>query len=187
VDLVVRGEDTELGWRLFAAGLFFVPANRAAIYHQEQEETHPEEGWRQEGRAANADLIRSKIPHRFYRRLADPGPFEVPKVSWVVTTPAGRRTKELLAQMQAQTSGDWEALYPGDYWRGGDPRLRLLPDAGLGGRRPNRIRPTTARRGLPATVQRRRRAQSDGAPRCPVRTHPGAPRVRCAARPLRQP
>ena len=122
------GEDTELGWRLFSAGFFFVPANRAAIYHQEQEETHPEERWRQEGRAANAGLIRSKIPHRFYRRLADPGPFDVPKVSWVVTSPAGRRTAELLAQMQAQTSGDWEAFFPGDYWRGGDPRLRLLPD-----------------------------------------------------------
>ena len=49
-------------------------------------------------------------------------------MSWVVTTPAGRRTRELLAQMQAQTSGDWEAFFPGDYWRGGDPRLRLLPD-----------------------------------------------------------
>ena len=122
------GEDTELGWRLFSAGMFFVPANRAAIYHQEQEETHPEEGWRQEGRAANAGLIRSKIPHRFYRRLTDSGPFEVPKVSWVVATAAGRRTAELLAQMQAQTSGDWEAFFPGDYWRGGDPRLRLLPD-----------------------------------------------------------
>ncbi len=43
------GEDTELGWRLFSAGMFFVPANRAAIYHQQQEESHPEEGWRRGG------------------------------------------------------------------------------------------------------------------------------------------
>ncbi|MBN2113582.1 MAG: glycosyltransferase [Acidimicrobiia bacterium] len=122
------GEDTELGWRLFSAGLFFVPANRAAIYHQEQEESHPEEGWRQEGRAANAGLIRSKIPHRFYRRLTDPGPFEVPKVSWVVPGPAGRRRGELLAQMQAQTSGDWEAFFPNDFPRVPERRLRDLPD-----------------------------------------------------------
>jgi GT2 family glycosyltransferase len=122
------GEDTELGWRLFSSGLFFVPANRAAIYHQEQEETHPEEGWRQAGRAANAGLIRSKIPHRFYRRLADAGPFEVPKVSFVVTGPAGRRRGELLAQMQAQTSGDWEAFFPNDFPRVPESRLRALPD-----------------------------------------------------------
>ena len=122
------GEDTELGWRLFTAGLFFVPANRAAIYHQEQEETHPEPEWRQEGRAANAALIKAKIPHRFYRRLTDPGPFEVPKVSWVVATPASRRAAELAAQLEAQTSGDWEALFPHDHLRRPDPRFRSLPD-----------------------------------------------------------
>jgi GT2 family glycosyltransferase len=123
------GEDTELGWRLFAAGLFFVPANRAAVYHQQQEESHPEEGWRQAGREANAELIRGKIPHRFYRRLTDPGPFEVPKVSWVVTTPAGRRAVELLTQMQAQTSADWEAWVPLDpTFRADDERVRSLPD-----------------------------------------------------------
>jgi GT2 family glycosyltransferase len=123
------GEDTELGWRLFAAGLFFVPVNRAAIYHQQQEESHPEEGWRQTGREANADLIRGKIPHRFYRRLTDPGPFEVPKLSWVVTTAAAPRAGELLGQMQAQTSGDWEAWFPLDpAFRADDARLRRLPD-----------------------------------------------------------
>ncbi|MBM3695871.1 MAG: glycosyltransferase [Actinobacteria bacterium] len=130
------GEDTELGWRLFSAGMFFVPADRAAIYHQEQEESHPEEGWRQQGRAANADLIRAKIPHRFYRRLADPGPFEVPKVSFVVAGPAGPRRGELVAQMQAQTSGDWEAFFPNDYPRVPEARLRGLPDeAGTAGQR----------------------------------------------------
>ena len=131
------GEDTELGWRLFSAGLFFVPANRAAIYHQQQEESHPEEGWRQTGREANAELIRGKIPHRFYRRLTDPGPFEVPKVSWVVTTSAAPRAAELLAQMQAQTSGDWEAWFPLDPgFRADEARLRSLPDpAGDDGQR----------------------------------------------------
>jgi len=123
------GEDTELGWRLFSAGMFFVPANRAAIYHQQQEESHPEEGWREAGRAANADLIRSKIPHRFYRRLTDPGPFAVPKVSWVVATPAAPRAAELFSQMQGQSSGDWEASFPLDPgFRAQDTRLRRLPD-----------------------------------------------------------
>lgn len=124
------GEDTELGWRLFSAGLFFVPVDRAAIYHQQQEESHPEDGWRQAGRAANADLIRGKIPHRFYRRLTDPGPFEVPKLSWVVTTPAGPRAGELLAQMQLQTLADWEACFPLDSgFRDPEERLRPLPPA----------------------------------------------------------
>jgi hypothetical protein len=45
-------------------------ANRATIYHQQQENPIPE-GWRRQPRA-NADLIRSKIPHR-YRRLPDQG------------------------------------------------------------------------------------------------------------------
>jgi hypothetical protein len=52
----------------------------------------------------------------------------VPKVSWVVTTPAGRRAAELAGQMAAQTSGDWEALFPNDYPRSADLRLRRLPD-----------------------------------------------------------
>ncbi len=131
------GEDTELGWRLFSAGMFFVPANRAAIYHQQQEESHPEEGWRQAGRAANADLIQSKIPHRFYRRLTAPGPFAVPKVSWVVTTSSAPRAAELFAQMQGQSSGDWEASFPLDPgFRAQDTRLRRLPDeAGAEGHR----------------------------------------------------
>ena len=123
------GEDTELGWRLHQAGLFFVPVNRAAVYHQEQEETHPEEGWREEGRRANAGLIGSKIPHRFYRHLEEAGPFEVPKVSWVVAPPATGRAAELLAQMQAQTLGDWEAFFPNDNPVTPDVRLRLLADA----------------------------------------------------------
>ena len=131
------GEDTELGWRLFSAGLFFVPVNRAAIYHQQQEESHTGEGWRRADREANADLIRGKIPHRFYRRLTDPGPFAVPKVSWVVTTPAAPRAAQLLAQIQEQTSGDWEAWFPLDPGLPAeDARLRRLPDeAGAEGHR----------------------------------------------------
>lgn len=123
------GEDTELGWRLFAAGMFFVPANGAAIYHQQQEESHPEEGWRQAGRAANAALIAGKIPHRFYRRGAGPGPFEVPKLSWVVTSAAGPRAGELLGQMREQTLADWEAWFPLDHHPAADePRLQRLTD-----------------------------------------------------------
>jgi len=141
------GEDTELGWRLFSAGMFFVPANRAAIYHQQQEESHPEESWRQTGRAANADLIRGKIPHRFYRRSTEPGPFEVPKLSWVVATRAGPRAGELLTQMQLQTSGDWEAWFPLDPGlRDPEERLRFLPDA-AGGEAHRLLRAVAAARG----------------------------------------
>lgn len=123
------GEDTELGWRLFSAGLFFVPVDRAAIYHQDQEESHPEEGWRDRGRDANAGLIRSKIPHRFYRSSNDPGPFEIPKVSVVVAPAAGARAAELLGQLQDQRHDDWEACFPLDPgFAADDPRLHHVAD-----------------------------------------------------------
>jgi len=122
------GEDTELGWRLFSSGFFFVPVNQAAIYHQDQEESHPDDGWRERDRAANADLIATLIPHRFYRK--EDGRFRVPKVSMIVAPNTGGRTVELLSQMQAQRMNDWEALLP---LSPGAPlaeeRVRTLPDA----------------------------------------------------------
>jgi len=124
------GEDTELGWRLYGAGLFFVPVDRAAIYHQDQEESHPEGDWRDRGRDANAALIRSKIPHRFYRSSTDAGPFEVPKVSVVLAPGAGPRTGELLSQLHAQRLADWEVHFPLDVGFGADdPRIRPAADA----------------------------------------------------------
>jgi GT2 family glycosyltransferase len=129
------GEDTELGWRAFAAGMFIVPENQAIIYHQEQEESHAGEGWRKSHRAANADLIAGKIPHPFYRRPGRPGPFQVPKVSWIVTTPAGTRGRELLSQMQRQTTGDWDAFFPFDPGLvSPDPRLKRHSVDGKGDR-----------------------------------------------------
>ncbi len=122
------GEDTELGWRLFAAGFFFVPVNQAAIYHQGQEESHPDEGWRERDRAANADLITNLIPHRFYRK--EDGRFRVPKVTMIVASNADARGAELLSQMQAQRLNDWEALFPlASAAPRGEDRLRSLPDA----------------------------------------------------------
>jgi GT2 family glycosyltransferase len=121
------GEDTELGWRLFSAGFFFVPVNQAAIYHQGQEESHPEADWRERDRAANAELIANLIPHRFYRK-AD-GHFEVPKVTMIVAPGAANRSNQLLSQMQAQRMDDWEVFFPlNPSPPSSDPRLQTLPD-----------------------------------------------------------
>jgi GT2 family glycosyltransferase len=60
------GEDTELGWRLWNAGLFFVPDDRAIVYHQLQEDELGEDG-RKAALELNAGILTSKIPHHFYR------------------------------------------------------------------------------------------------------------------------
>ena len=44
------GEDTELGWRLFNDGFFFIPDNAAAIYHQTQEDGGDSPDWRDQER-----------------------------------------------------------------------------------------------------------------------------------------
>ena len=121
------GEDTELGWRLFQRGLLFVPEDRAAVFHQTQEDAGPE-GWRESNRAENEALMRSLIPHPFYR--SGDGPFEVPKVSWVIAPAAGDGAARLFSHLQAQRSGDWEAWFPLDPGLdSADRRLRRLPDA----------------------------------------------------------
>jgi glycosyltransferase involved in cell wall biosynthesis len=118
------GEDTELGWRLGADGRYVVPEDRAAIYHQGQEDRPGR--WRSTDRQANDELLRGKIPHRFYR--LDLGVVhEVPKVSWVIAPAAGPRSAELLTQLDDQQVADWEALFPLDAVAG--RRVAALPDA----------------------------------------------------------
>jgi GT2 family glycosyltransferase len=123
------GEDTELGWRLFQRGLLLVPEDRAAVFHQTQQDAGPER-WREAGRAENEALLRSLVPHPFYRPEGAGGPFDVPKVSWVIAPAAGERAADLFSHLDAQEAGDWEAWFPLDPgFETADPRLRRLPDA----------------------------------------------------------
>ncbi len=105
------GEDTELGWRLFCAGLFFVPDDRAVIYHQTQTDAGPA-GWRRDSRARNQGLIERKIPHRFYRTPRPGYLFEVPKVTWVIHPVVDSRVEEVWRQLLAQSLTDWEVIVP---------------------------------------------------------------------------
>ncbi|HSG79014.1 MAG TPA: glycosyltransferase [Acidimicrobiia bacterium] len=113
-DLPDDEAEIELGYRLFTDGLLLVHDAAATVARP---------GGAQPGAVRSA-----RIPHRFSRSPADRGPFPVPKVSVVVAPAAGRRRGELLQQLQAQTTADWEAWFPLDHVEG-DPRLRRLPDA----------------------------------------------------------
>jgi glycosyltransferase involved in cell wall biosynthesis len=120
------GEDTELGWRLFDAGLVFVPDDTAAIFHQEQEDEGPA-GWRRLGRAANEARLTDLIPHRFYRKDTST-PHAVPKVSVIVAPGAQRRSPEVWSQLLAQRLADWEAFFPFDDIHFADGRFRDSDD-----------------------------------------------------------
>jgi glycosyltransferase involved in cell wall biosynthesis len=127
------GEDTELGWRLWNEGNFFVDEPRAAMFHQLQTDAGPE-GWRLDERRSNEGLIQSKIPHRFYRSPADTIN-ETPKVSVVIHHPVEERLDELVGQLLAQRLGDLEIVLVGDSdvvagfveRRAADPRFSSAP------------------------------------------------------------
>ncbi len=106
------GEDTELGWRLWNEGAFFVDEARAVIYHQTQEDAGAE-GWRQQSRSANDGLIQTKIPHRHYRRPHEHIINEVPKVSVIIHSPEPGRLEELTGQILGQRLGDLEIIVVG--------------------------------------------------------------------------
>ena len=129
------GEDTELGWRLFNAGFFFIPENDAAIYHQTQADEGDSPDWRQRARAANDGIIQTKIPHRFYRKSARGYIYEVPKVSWVIAPTVPHRAEDLFGQLLKQSFSDFEAIFMGGddevdrlgETLAGDPRVTVIP------------------------------------------------------------
>ncbi len=134
------GEDTELGWRLFNDGCFFIPENDASIYHQTQQDAGDSPDWRRDAREANDGTIQAKIPHRFYRKSQRDYIYETPKLTWVVTPTIGRRSTELLDQLLKQSFTDFEViLFGGDpetnrlgETLAGDPRVSVL-EPGPGG------------------------------------------------------
>jgi GT2 family glycosyltransferase len=132
------GEDTELGWRLFNAGLYFVPEDEAAIYHQTQEDGGDAPEWRQEARTANDGVIQAKIPHRFYRKSKPGYVYATPKVSWLITPAVDKRADEVWEQILAQSFTDFEVILFGGEpiadqlgeMLAGDPRLVVVPGDG---------------------------------------------------------
>lgn len=136
------GEDTELGWRLWNDGSFFVDEPTAAIYHQLQEDEGGA-GWREQSRAANDGLIQSKIPHRHYRRSSSGVINESPKVSVLVTNPDPGRIDELTEQIFGQRLDDVEIVITGQTGRlttfmerrAADPRISSAADIEEGVRR----------------------------------------------------
>jgi GT2 family glycosyltransferase len=102
------GEDTELGWRLWNEGAFFIDEPRAAVYHQTQRDSGPE-GWRTGQRRSNEGLIQAKIPHRFYR-TGERTINQAPKVSVIVHSPDVDRLTELVGQVLDQILDDLEIV-----------------------------------------------------------------------------
>lgn len=127
------GEDTELGWRLWNEGAFFVDDPFAAVYHQTQSDVGPE-NWRADQRQSNEGLIQAKIPHRFYR-TEERTINQAPKVSVIVHSPAEARLRELLGQVLDQILEDLEIILVDPESelsalmerRTGDPRFRSAP------------------------------------------------------------
>ncbi|MFZ0013587.1 MAG: glycosyltransferase [Acidimicrobiia bacterium] len=102
------GEDTELGWRLWNEGAFFIDEPRAVVYHQTQTDAGPQ-GWRVDQRQSNDGLIQTKIPHRFYR-TEERTINQAPKVSVLVHAPDFDRLPELIGQILDQILGDLEII-----------------------------------------------------------------------------
>lgn len=127
------GEDTELGWRLWQEGAFFVPADDAVIYHQLDEDEQGGYEGRQSARQLNDGTLANLVPHRFYRKPRRDVIYEVPKVSLVVFEPPAS-LDDLWHDIASQTAPDFELILVGCDERheptagllAGDPRVRLV-------------------------------------------------------------
>ena len=137
-------EDTELGWRLWQEGAFFVPVEDAVIYHQLDEDEEGGYEGRKAARLLNDGTLATLIPHRFYRKPRRDVIYEVPKVSIVVHAPPPT-LDDLWSDVASQTAPDFELILVGCDERHepmaglleGDPRVRLVDSlaAGIAGAR----------------------------------------------------
>lgn len=133
------GEDIELGWRLWNEGMFFVPDDLAACYHQIQDDALGTEG-RMTSKDLNAGVIASKVPHRFYRHEVHGPIHEVPKVSWVIAPSDDRTSARMFDRLIRHHYLDTEVVFaaPGPETTllaeryAGDPRFNVAGTAGEG-------------------------------------------------------
>lgn len=107
------GEDTEMAWRLWNAGAFIVPEDRATIYHQTYGDSSDADDRRAEARRLALPLIADRVPHRFYRR--EPSHFySVPKVSWLVTVSDVAEADRAWREASRASFVDTEIILVGD-------------------------------------------------------------------------
>lgn len=104
------GEDTELGWRLWNAGVFVCVEDEAVVYHQ------LEPGETREGRSASLErsrmLIADRIPSRLYRRRPSPVAL-TPKVSWLVTVGGSSELEQVMDSLARGSFSDVELIVIG--------------------------------------------------------------------------
>ncbi|CAN5863292.1 hypothetical protein BH23ACT5_BH23ACT5_02080 [soil metagenome] len=125
-------EDTELGWRLWQAGAFFVPLEDALVHHQIDEDEEGGHAGRRRARVLNDGSLSTLVPHGFYRKPRRDVIYEVPKVSLVVNDPPAD-LDDLWTDVTGQTAPDWELILVGCQelhepmagLLGGDPRVSL--------------------------------------------------------------
>ncbi len=107
------GEDTELAWRLWNAGMFIVPENRAIIYHQTALDPAGAAERRRDAGKRALPLVADRVPHRFYRK--EPSHLHtVPRVSWIVTAETGEEAAEAWSVFSRLSYLDTELILLGD-------------------------------------------------------------------------
>ena len=128
------GEDTELGWRLWQAGALFLDDESVTVSHQIEDDPSGGSEGRRTAHEMNMGLIRSLIPHRFYRKEPPVAIPAVPKVSIVLhDVPAGT-SQEIWHELLRQPRTDFELIVtapvddeePLAGASSGDPRLEYV-------------------------------------------------------------
>ncbi len=128
------GEDTELGWRLWNAGAVFLNDETVAVTHQAEEDFAGGAEGRRRSHQLNMGLIRSLIPHRFYRKETPDTIPEVPKVSVVLHDVPPGSASETWHALLNQPRSDFELLVVANVddeeplagASAGDPRLGFI-------------------------------------------------------------
>ncbi|MEA3511652.1 MAG: glycosyltransferase, partial [Actinomycetota bacterium] len=107
------GEDTETAWRMWNAGAFIVPEDRAIIYHQTRHDPPDAEQTRRSARERALPLIADRVPHRFYRK--EPSHlYTVPKVSWIITVGDEAEADRAWREASRASYTDTELVLVGD-------------------------------------------------------------------------
>lgn len=120
------GEDTELGWRLWQRGMWFVDDPRVTVEHQLSSDTSGGKPGRQRARALNDSLITSLIPHRFYRNSPLDVTTEIPKVSVILHEATAESAEQVWHALEGQAMADFELLVvadPAPPWTASNPSI----------------------------------------------------------------
>jgi len=108
------GEDTEMGYRIYNAGYYFIPVLEAIGLHQEPPAGKNETD-RSEGRQVTRDLLAQKCPVPVFRQYQPDVIYEVPKVSiYIPAYNAEKYIKAAVDSALAQTYTDLEICIVND-------------------------------------------------------------------------